>query len=392
MLSKRVSFDLDNRPYIMTKDRGTILIVTTWILAILTLFAVGIGFRVGLELKLTGYKLDRLKARYIAKAGIRMAVIEKWKEYVEGKSLGVDAFSEPWANNVEYFKEAAFGEGAFTLSYKPGEHDRSEKEITLYGIEDETSKININSTKALGALKNMLLQYDIELEEVENIIASIEDWRDEDDIPKTAGGAEDSYYQTLDTPYISSGRDFLIEEELLLVRGVTEALFFDKLKNHITVYGDGKININTAGEKVLSAVFGIGYPELTQKILDYRRGVDGKAGTDDDRWFMIGEFVIERSDKGMVEVKNLNDDNWYGNIFGVANNEYKRMRELATKEGLLSTSSDYYRATCVARVGKVKKAVTTVFKFNAPDAVRQTDFSEEVPPPDLFYLFWHEER
>ncbi len=390
---KKISFDPNKKTTDMiTKERGTILIVTTWILAILTLFAVGIGFRVGLELKLTGYKLDRLKARYIAKAGMRMAIIEKWKEYVEGKSLGVDAFSEPWANNVDYFKVAEFGEGTFTLSYKPGERDRSKKEITLYGLEDETSKININSTKALSVLKNMLLQYDIELEEVENIIASIEDWRDEDDIPKTAGGAEDSYYQALDTPYTSSGRDFLVEEELLLVKGMTEELFYDKLKDYITVYGDGKININTASEKVVSAAFGIGYPELAQKILDYRRGVDGKAGTDDDRWFMIGKFVIERGDRGMVDVKDLNDNNWYGNIFGVTDNEYKRIRQLVTKEGLLSTSSDYYRATCIARFGKVKKVITTVFKFNAPDVIRQTDFSDEITPPDLAYLFWHEER
>ena len=107
---------------------------------------------------------------------------------------------------------------------------------------------------------------------------------------------------------------------------------------------------------------------------------------------MLGEFVIDRGDRGMVEVKDLNDDNWYGNIFGIADNEYKRIKELATKEGLLATSSDIYRATCVARVGKVKKSVTTVFKFNRPDTVRQTDFSEEVTPPDLIYLFWHEER
>lgn len=373
-------------------NRGTILIVTTWILAIMTLFAVGIGFRVGLEIKLTGYKLDRLKARYIAKASIKAAIIEKWKEYVEGKSLGVDAFSEMWANNDEYFKEAKFADGVSTLSYKPGELDRSDKEIILYGLQDETSKLNINSTKALTPLKNLLLESDIDLEEAENIVAAIDDWRDEDNMPKTAGGAEDSYYQTLDTPYITSGRDFITEEELLLVRGITEKLYYDVLVDRITVHGNGRININTASEEVLSAVFGIGYPELAPKIVDYRKGVNGKVGSDDDRWFTMGKFVIERGERGMVEVKDLNDGNWYGNIFGITDREYKRIKELTGSKGLLSTHSDYYRATCVAKVNKVKKSITTVFKFNKPGAVRETGFAEEIPPPDLVYLFWHEGR
>ncbi|MDB4349332.1 general secretion pathway protein GspK [Omnitrophica bacterium] len=373
-------------------NKGAILIVTTWILAILTLFAIGIGFRVGLEIKLTGYKLDRLKALHIAKAGIKKAIIEKWKEYAEGKSLGVDAFSESWSNNKDYFKNAKVGEGVFMLSYLPGELDRSDKKIVLYGLEDETSRININSSKSTPLLKNLLLESDIDLEEAERIVAAIEDWRDEDNVPKSAGGAEDSYYQTLDTPYATGGRDFIVPEELLLVRGITEELFYDKLKGYITVYGEGKININTASEDVLTALFGIGYPALASKIIDYRRGVDGKAGTDDDRWFIMGEFVIERGKRGMVEVKDLNDANWYDNIFGITDLEYKRIKDLAGAEGLLSTYSDYYRASCTAKAHKVKKAVTTVFKFNRPNVVREAGFTEEIPPPDLAYLYWHEER
>ena len=122
--------------------KGAILIVTTWILAILTLFAIGIGFRTGLEIKLTGYNLDRLKALYVAKAGIRKAITEKWVEYVEGKSLGTDAFSESWANNEKYFKDTGVGEGQFTLSFLPHALDKNDKEIHFYGLEDETSRIN----------------------------------------------------------------------------------------------------------------------------------------------------------------------------------------------------------------------------------------------------------
>jgi general secretion pathway protein K len=372
--------------------KGTILIVTTWILAIVTLFAIGIGFRVGLEMKLTGYKLDSLKARYIAKAGIKKAVIKKWEEYIEGKSLGVDAFSEDWANDEEGFKDAKIGEGSVSLIYVPGDIDREEKKTVLYGLEDECGKIDINSAKALAVLKNMLLESDIELEQAEIIIASIEDWRDEDTVQKSGSGAEDEYYNGLEEPYKTAGRDFVAVEELLLVRGVDKRIFDKILAGRITVYGDGKININTASVEVIDALFGIGYPDLAPKVADYRKGVDGKIGTDDDRWFSIGQMITERGDKGMAYIKDLNEENWYGNIFGITEQEYKKIKELAGKDGLLSTRSDYYRATATARVNKVTKRVASVFKFNPPAAVRNTGFAEEIPPPDMVYLFWHEDR
>ena len=375
--------------------RGAVLIVTSWILAILTLFAIGIGFRTGLDIKLTGYSLDRVKALYIAKAGIKRAVIEKWEEYAEGKSLGLDAFSELWANNDECFKEIKVGDGTFTLSYSPGELDRSGKEITLYGLEDETRKININIDSNMPVLKYLLMSFDLGLEEAEAIVSAIVDWRDVDNIPKVvsaaAGGAEDIYYQALETPYATSGEKFKTIEELLLVKGITKGLY-DKIADYITIFGEGGININTAREEALNAVFGIGYPELAAKIVDYRRGVDGKIGTDDDRHFTKGAFIIERGSRGLVEVKDLNDENWYGNIFGIRAVEYERIKELTQQEGLLSTASDYYRANVTACVDRVKKEITTVIKFDKPPEIREEGFSEEIPPPEIEYLYWREER
>lgn len=377
-------------------ERGTILIVTTWILAILTLFAIGIGFRTGLEIKLTGYDLSKIKATYIAKAGIRKAIAEKWQEYAEGKSLGVDAFSESWANNKEYFNNIKVGSGSFTLEYNPGEADRSGREIILYGLEDEGARININSDKSLPILRNLLLGFGLELEAADSIVAAIEDWRDENSTPKLLGeissGTEDAYYQTLPTPYVTSGRPFGALEELLLLKGMTNDLFYKKLMPLITIYGDTRVNINTARKETLDALLGVGYPDLAAKIVDYRKGTDGRIGTDDDRWFSKGEFVIERGERGLVEVKDLNDETWYGNIFGITDPEYKRLQALAGKDGLLSTSSDYYRASVKVSAGKTQRKVDAVIMFNKPPVARGEGFSEEMRPPDVTYLYWHEGR
>lgn len=372
-------------------NKGTILIVTTWILAILTLLAIGIGFRVGLEIKLTGNSLDRLKARYVAKAGIKKAITEKWIEYYEGLSLGVDAFSESWANNEDLFKDQELGEGSFSVSYKPGELDRARKEIVLYGLQDETSRININTDKALDVLRSLLLNNDIELEEAESIVSAIKNWREEGELTVQAG-VLDTATQSDQAVSEKPGRPFVSKEELLQVAGITRATYDAIFKENVTLHGDGRININTANEEVLKAVFGIGYPELAEKVADYRRGVDGEIGTDDDRWFTMGQAVIDRKEKGMVEVKDLNEQSWHGNIFGISENEYNRIKELIGTKGLLSTSSDYYRANCEGRVGKIRKAVDCVFLFKKPSEVRETGFADEIPPPDFTYLYWHETR
>ncbi|NQT06345.1 MAG: general secretion pathway protein GspK [Candidatus Omnitrophica bacterium] len=391
-------------------NKGAILIVTSWILAILTLFAVGVGFRTGLEIKLTGYNLDKVKTLYIAKAGIRRAVIEKWKEYAEGRSLNIDSYAEDWGNIEEYFKEVKFGGGSFELSFYHPDFADSKRGILLYGLEDESGRININSDKGVKVFKNLLLNFGFDLKEAEDIAGSIKDWRDEDNVAQSVGeeasGAEDAYYQSLEEPYSTRGEEFKALEEILLVKGVTDKLFYggDRdgdgvigkgehgLINLLTVYGAGKININTAPREVLDGAFGIGYSDLASKVVDYRNGMDGDFGTSDDRWFTMGDIIVERGTKGLVEVKDLNDESWYGNIFGITNIEYTRIRDLITKEGLLSTSSGVYRANVTATVDKVRKVVTAVISFNAPLQVENRGFSEEIPPPDIEYLYWHEER
>ncbi len=236
----------------------------------------------------------------------------------------------------------------------------------------------------------------LELEKADEIVAAIEDWRDADDLSKSAGdnsqGTEDAYYQTLTVPYRTSGREFVALEELLLLRGISDDIYNDLLLPYVTIYGEGSININTAHIKVLDALFGIGYPGLAAKIVEYRQGFDGKIGSTDDRWFIMGSPIIEGGKRGLIEVKDLNDQNWYGNIFGIDEREYARLRELITEKALLCTASDIYRATASASVGKIKKVVSTVVQFNAPGALESSGFADELPAPDVKYLFWHEAR
>ncbi len=376
---------------------GAILITTLWVITILTALCVSVAHRSAIALKLSSYQPDKVKAYFIARAGIFRALALKRLEYEKQRSHTIDALSQPWANDAEVFKNHSFAGGFYTLSYTmagEGERGFKKSEALLYGLSDEASRLNINKAKP-EMLTQLITFFDVDEDEAVEIACCIEDWRDEDSVIHTDNfgrllGAEDEYYQGLDNPYPCKNADFEVIEELILVKGITPEIFYgskDKkgkvspgLKDFLTVYTDGGVNINTASERVLSALFGPGSEELAQKIAAYRRGRDGTVGTTDDRWFSIGPYVLERGEKGMVEVKNLAEGSWLGNIYGIDTNEYGRIKKMVQRENgiKITASSKVYRAIAEAEFEKVISSIEAVYEF---------DPEKETPA----VKFWHQE-
>lgn len=260
-------------------ERGTILIATLWILAILAILASGIGFRSSFEARLSKYNMDKLKASYIAKAGIF-----KSREILFRDNNACDTIREcgvtlpPAAgsrddkgDNKDSLKEiftANVGDGAFEVSY-------SEDGKNYYGMIDEERKININRASPM-TLERLLGP------KSKDIAASIVNWRGTIQVPNS-NGAWDNYYKSLSPPYECKHADFSVIEELMLVKDMTPELF-ESIKDYITVYGDeDRVNINTATKRVMVA-FGLS-DSLADLIIKIRNGEDKIAGTNDDQVF-----------------------------------------------------------------------------------------------------------
>jgi len=100
----------------------------------------------------------------------------------------------------------------------------------------------------------------------EQLVAAIIDWADTNDqMYQRAGasrGAEDNEYESLPEPYRRKDCPYDSIEELRLVRGVGEDFWsafvdpdpFDPGQRTLTVWGQGKINVNSAPPRVLAAV------------------------------------------------------------------------------------------------------------------------------------------
>ena len=283
--------------FLLRSNQASILLITLWVLSILTIFAISLGYAARTQLHYTRHLYDRLKVHYLARSGVEKSIAV----LADSENQIFSALNETWANSEELFKELPIDDGFVTVSYFLDEDDagQGQKKYTiLYGVMDESSRIDINYAPA-DVMSTLLERIGkVPLNRAEAIAAAIVDWRDENGIV-SLGGAENEYYQGLVTPYTCRNGKFQVMQELLLVRGMDQEIF-SRIKEAITVYGTVKVNINTAGFDVFYAL-GLG-KNLCKRILEYRRGRDGIAGTKDDNVFKtagdlrnIGSLFTEES-------------------------------------------------------------------------------------------------
>jgi len=308
-------------------NKASILIVSLWIVSLLSLMALGLGFRSSLEVRLASYNRDSLRAYYLAKAGIVKAkeyLLQDDNDYDSLYQCGIELGQETFA---DIFNQDV-GSGSFEV-FRPL---------------DEERKININLSR-LGLSKEQFKDILFKLSDnlTLEVANAIVDWQDVDSTVTLPGGAENSQYSFLDSPYECKDSDFQSLEELLLVKGVTRELF-QEISNYLTVYGQGKVNINTASQKVLSALIDDetgSFSALVEKIARYRSGPDGEEATVDDGYF-----------RNIDEVK----------LLAQSNAELLRLNFLS---GLFVFSSQNFGLTAEGRANKLVKRINCIF-FRQP--------------------------
>jgi len=320
-------------------NRAAILIITLWILTLLSTIALSITYRGRIELKMVEAQLSRAENFYIAKAGVAEALA-----VLDNDNNTYDALNEKWSNytsnmyRINPFREISVGRGRFTVSYIYKRDMFTGYEQVFYGMQDEERKLNVNNATQdmLESLPGVTPQ----------IAVSILAWRGDPALTEDILMKEDTYYNKLPKPYKRKGSAIECIEELLLVRGITQKLLFGEDTNkdgvidinengiaqYLTVYGNGLVNINTAGVTDLRAV---GFDEdLSYKILRYRLGQDGIAGTADDRIFtgigQIGTDLASIGESLLADEKTL----------------------LKERQKWLKVSSEYYTICVQAKIPK----------------------------------------
>lgn len=256
--------------------RASILVLVLWSLCLLSAFAVILGYNVRQKIALVKRLDERGSLRLIAEAG----VVKARSLLMNDEDDLSDSLNEPWSDNPPEFKERIIGSGSLSIVYDFSD-DRTGQLIKRYGLIDEERKININ--RAPMNVLERLFKIALGLSEIEaqELAASIIDWRDADsELSLPLGSAEASYYRSLEYAYEAKDADFEVLDELLLVKGMSNEIF-EKLKSYVTIYGLGRVNINTAPKAVLLA---LGFSEdIADAILLFRYGEGEDDGLPQNR-------------------------------------------------------------------------------------------------------------
>lgn len=274
-------------------------------------FAVALGAKVSRDVDAASYFQNEPRARFMALSGVKKAQAMLSADKNDFDSPGELAPGK-----------GALGEGAFSFE-----------------VVDEERKVNIN-TVSHDVLERLFLAVGGLDEDAAHTAAnSAIDWRDTDSVP-LEGGAEDGYYGKLERPYKAKDRRFEAAEELLFVKGLDDAAFL-RLKDSVTVFGDGRINMNTATADSMRA-FGMS-DELIERIMKFREGPDGKPGTVDDN-------VLKNQANISKEL-----------VFGAGLNieDADKIAELSTKN-MLSVVSRNFTIVSEGRIGRRSHKITCV--------------------------------
>ena len=286
-----------------SRERGVALVLVLGALTILTVMLTDFQDNTSAELGSALSARDSLKAEYEARSAISLSRLLIASEPTIRKVMAplfMMMGSAPPQIPVWEFSDQVLGAfndkaGAMKFSALASVSLDKGKNLGLEGagfeidIIDEDSKINLNSpvrdpltanrtaAQIMGLIKAPQFdplftardgdgQYSDRLA----ICSALVDWVDMDQIqtncdftnasPSTA--TEDSFYQLLDPPYFRKNAPFDSLEEVRLVRGIGDDFWstfvepdpMNQRRRPVTVWGTGKVNVNTANAQTLLAV------------------------------------------------------------------------------------------------------------------------------------------
>lgn len=351
-----------NHRHLMKNNQGVALFMTLALIFVLTTAALELGRRAGKAAARSGMAVDLFQARENAWSGIQLAM---GILSADAQKNEIDSLQEDWASPEKLANAVAALEmpgGSLTLS-----------------ITDELGKIQINALldaypgNAFNEnqrllwerLLDLIISGDKSLDDRDpaEVINSLKDWLDsgDDDAVTGVSGAETDYYESLDPPVHCANGPLGTLDELYRIKGIAENFLqwgkkdldadavdvMPELSQIFTLHGmsdttgeggrfsfPGKININTAGIEVLSAMLPSGMEDQAPALVDFRL----EKSSDSD---------------GFI---NALDKEWYGQVIQLSGEERQSFDDIVTY------SSHLFSATAVADVHGHTITLTGIIK------------------------------
>jgi DNA uptake protein ComE-like DNA-binding protein len=187
---------------------------------------------------------DETAAEFLAKGGIEWAM-----HYLSNLERQGNVWQAPWQHQLALFHERRLGPGTFALTYLDAAG------VLRSSLQDEEARVHLNTAPLalLAALPGLTTPT------AEAIVAHRRQyaWRTPEELLLHGLVAPETFYGTATHAGVSA---------------------------YLTVWGSGKVNINTAPLPVLAALPGM-TSSMAEALVRYRQGDDQQPATADDRLF-----------------------------------------------------------------------------------------------------------
>ena len=271
---------------------GSALMIALWVLLILSLLIGGFAFDMHIEAGITSFYRKRMKAQRLAHAGVEWAKLVLVKSYDvnEEEELEEGEDEQVYTSALNLSKSVSVSGQSITLGSGKVEVE----------IKPEQGRHNVNSIDEEQWVE-ILDRANIPVDQRDELIDCFVDWVDENDIHQLNGAeSDDPFYEERGYEVKNGPLDSV--DELLLIKGFSEEIVYGGpsededeepylgIAQSLTVWGDGKINVNTASREVLMTLIGMD-EVLVDDLIDARRGLDGEEGTRDDGFDSVDELL-----------------------------------------------------------------------------------------------------
>ncbi len=247
------------------QQSGFIVVVVLCMVMMLSVLLLGFNYKSRTNLNVVDGLRKSQQALNCARAGLNIAIaIIRDTNDIHTNITLLDLISGE--------KTFAVGDGECSITIT---EENSRLNVNL--LKDKDGKLDRTRTEQLLRLIDLLNREQTDLPHIGyGLVSSIIDWIDSDDhitnlpfIQHENMGAESSYYNRLHVPYNCKNALLDTTEELLLVKGITQEVY-ERIRDYVTVYGDGKININSASRQVIECLSEKMDAVLAQMIIDRR--------------------------------------------------------------------------------------------------------------------------
>jgi type II secretory pathway component PulK len=297
------------------RKRGFAVVAALVAVVVLTILAGAFAYSMKVETRLAANSNNDEQMLWLGRSGVELA------RYVLtlDSQQPCDCLSQIWAGGPGTGPETNSALMGLSLDNYPVGLPDPIGTVSLKIIDLER-KININRAQP-PQLQQVFTTMGVDANDISVLSDSILDWINPGDSGRPAG-AESDYYQGLNPPYYAKNGPMDDLSELLLVKGVTPAMYFGTgssdqpdtpfahhklgfnnaasgqepdypfgFTNVFTPFSSGQINLNTADLEVLELIPGMDTTSA-QNILKFRAGPDGVDGTDDDTPFInVGQLA-----------------------------------------------------------------------------------------------------